>query len=64
MKVSDVKLLAECLLSLGPQLQHLELANLVSEGLAGPADIAINLIDDVRLAFGGVGQKIVDGALS
>ena len=43
-------------LFLGPpaQLLDLQLADLVGQGLAGPGDVAVDLVDDVVLGLGGV----------
>ncbi|GIR69535.1 MAG: hypothetical protein CM15mP74_07860 [Halieaceae bacterium] len=57
MKVADVEGVAECCLGLTPQFQHLQLADFVSQRLSRPANVAINFIDYVSFAFGGVGEK-------
>src|SRR5215470_3212412 len=60
----DVELRAELLLRPLAQLEDLQLAHLVAQGLAGPGDVAVGLALDARLVDGRVRMEVVDHLLA
>src|SRR5215468_6450383 len=60
----DVELRTELLLRPFAQLEDLQLAHLVTQGLAGPGDVAVGLALDVRLVDGRVRVEVVDHLLA
>ena len=63
MEIADIKVPAKRCLGFISQLKHFHLADLVGQGLARPANIAVDLVDDVGFAFGGVGNEVINGFL-
>src|SRR5687768_16488063 len=63
-EVAEVEARSERSFYLAPELPHLELADLVGNRLAGPCNIAVDLVDYVVLVFRGVLQEVIDGFLT
>jgi 3-hydroxyacyl-CoA dehydrogenase len=59
-EAADVEAGAERGFGLRTEAADLELADLVGQGLAGPADVSVHLVGDVVEPQGGVGRHEVD----
>jgi hypothetical protein len=62
--VADVKLVAKFLPRFFPQFNDLQLSQLVSQGLTGPRDVAVDFALNVRLIHRGVAMEVVNHLLS
>jgi hypothetical protein len=59
-EVAEVEFVTESFLGAVAEFKDLQLANFVSESLAGPSDVAINFSLDIRLVDVGVIVEILD----
>ncbi len=64
MQGADVEAGAVGFFGAGAEVADFELADLVSEGLAGPGDVAVHFGDDVELGLGAAGEEVIDGLLA
>src|SRR2546425_761408 len=62
-EVDQVEAGAKRPFGLAAELPHLQLPDLVGHGLAGPCDVAVNLVYDVMWILRGVFHEVVDRAL-
>jgi hypothetical protein len=63
-KIAHAELLSKMPFCAGSNLADLQFADLVSQCLSRPGNVAINFIDDVQGRLGGVCSEEVDGLLA